>query len=85
MNFVFRRHEDNRRHGERIRAWVREAFGLGEDSAITVMEIRCADPDCPPHATVIGLLDVPGQAKQYQIYKPMAEVLREEVFGLSPP
>jgi len=39
MNFVFRRHEDNRRHGERIRAWVREAFGLGEDSAITVMEI----------------------------------------------
>jgi len=34
---------------------------------------------------VIGLLDVPGQAKQYKIYKPMAEVLREEVFGLSPP
>src|SRR4051812_13687176 len=83
MNFVFRnRGPDNRRHAEQIRGWMREAFGLGEDSTITVHELRCPDPDCPPHETIIAILDTPGDPRRFRFVKPMAEIGREEVVRL---
>jgi len=32
---------------------VREALSLGEDDAVTISEITCADPDCPVLETII--------------------------------
>lgn len=82
MNFNFRNRVDNRPHAERIRGWVREAFGLGEESTISVMEMRCPDPDCPPHETIIAILDTPGAARRFRFAKPMAEIVRDEVVRL---
>jgi len=83
MNFNFRRRVDNRPFAERIRGWVREALGLDESSTISVMEMRCPDPDCPPHETVIAVLDDPGNPRRYRIFKPMQEVVRDDVTALA--
>jgi hypothetical protein len=82
MNFSFRNRVDNRPFAERIRGWVREALGLGEEPTISVMELRCPDPDCPPHETVITVFDAPGEARRFRFTKPMAEISRDEVMRL---
>jgi len=82
MNFNFRNRVDNRPFAERIRGWVREALGLGEGSTISVLEMRCPDPDCPPHETIIAILDTPGAPRRYRFAKPMAEIGRDEVIRL---
>jgi hypothetical protein len=83
MNFTWGKHEANRKAAVQIRAWVRETFGLSEDSTISVLEMRCPDPDCPPHETVIAILDDPGDPRRYRIFKPMQEVVRDDVTALS--
>lgn len=32
---------------------VRAALGLGDDDAVTISQITCADPDCPVSETII--------------------------------
>ena len=68
-----------------IKGWVAQAFGLPEDAAVTVMELRCAEPGCPPLETVIALLGRPGQPRQYKLPKGLAEVTFDDVARLNPP
>ncbi len=64
---------------DRIKAWTRAALGLGEDAAVSVNEIICADPACPGSETVI-LVMVPGQrTKAYKMQAAMAEATEEVV------
>lgn len=64
----------------RIKGWTRAALGLGEDAAISVNEIICADPACPGSETVI-LVMIPGQrTKAYKVQSGMADV-SEEIVG----
>lgn len=63
----------------RLKEWTRELLGLGEDSALTVSELSCADPGCPDLETVIGISVEPGQWRRLRIRKPAAEVTRSDL------
>lgn len=67
----------------RVRGWVYELFGLPDDTAITVMELACADSDCPDVETVIGVLGEPGKARKHKVLKGLAAVTREDVMSLA--
>lgn len=69
------------RRSAEIKGWVIQAFGLSEEVAVTVMELRCSEPGCPPVETNVVILD--GQAQQYRLHKPMSEVLYEDVERLA--
>lgn len=56
----FRRDAPDRESADRVKGWVRNALGLGEDDAVTVSEIACTDPACPGIETVI-LVMKPGE------------------------
>lgn len=63
------------RSGE-INAWVSRAFEVDEE--VTVMELRCHEPGCPPVETGITVLDGVGSPRQCKLHKPMAEVTFED-------
>jgi hypothetical protein len=67
----------------RIKGWVRELFGLGEDDVVTVMELKCLEDDCPDVETVIGVLGEPGKARKHKLLKPAAEVSRLDIADLA--
>jgi len=69
--------------GLRVKSWVRELFGLPEDTTVAVSELRCSDPDCPDVETVIAVLGEPGVARRHKIFKPIGEILREDVADLA--
>jgi hypothetical protein len=61
----------------RLKVWAREAFGLPDDAAVLVTELRCAEDDCPDVETVIAVLGEPGMARRHKLLKPVGEVTRD--------
>ncbi|MEV0089482.1 hypothetical protein [Saccharopolyspora sp. NPDC050642] len=64
------------RAGE-IAELVRAALGLPADAAVTVQELACAEPGCPPIETKIAVLDEP--PRRWTIHARVSEVDDEAV------
>ncbi len=73
-----RNRPERRQALDRVRAWTRERFDLGEDSAILVAEITCSVPGCPPLETVIAFW-ADGQRHHTKVFKPVAEVVEDDL------
>lgn len=65
----------------RIKEWMTLEFGLEEGTPMSVAELRCSEPGCPPVETNVVILD--GQAQQYRLHKPMVEVRYEDIEHLA--
>lgn len=63
-----------------IKAWVRESFSLEYDVVISVSEISCALPDCPPKETVILIMSG-DKTRQISIHRAMAEIDKDQVLA----
>jgi len=62
---------------DRVRAWTRARFALGDDVAILVSELACTLPGCPPRETVVAFWTAQGgqdRRHHFKIFKPVAEV-----------
>lgn len=65
-----------------IKGWAARAFGLDEGTTVTVAELRCTEPGCPPVETVIGILGG-GEARRFKLHKPISGVTFEDVEWLA--
>jgi nitrate reductase delta subunit len=66
---------------ERVRTWTREHFKLGEEETIMVSELPCSDPGCPPVETNVVFWRQGGR-HQFKVYKPLADVIPDDLLGL---
>jgi nitrate reductase delta subunit len=75
MRSLKKRQEDPARHLSiaNIREWARQRFSLGDDDTITVTEIECAAPGCPPLETIIVFWVGPLR-HHVKIFKPVTAV-----------
>lgn len=62
----------------RVRALVRERFGLSEENAVLVSELACALPGCPPLETVIAFW-CEERRHHLKIFKPVVEVVPDDL------
>jgi len=63
---------------EQVTQWTRERFKLPKDAVISVSEIACPLPGCPPLETVV-LFWIAGRRYQFKLFKPLAEVVCEDL------
>jgi hypothetical protein len=63
---------------DRLKGWAREMLGLGEDVTVTVMQLNCAEDDCPDVETVVGVLEQ-GNQRKFKVLKRMSEVTRDDL------
>ena len=66
---------------ERVRTWTRAHFNLGNEETIMVSELPCSDPGCPPVETNVVFWTQAGR-HQFKVYKPLAEVVPDDLLGL---
>jgi hypothetical protein len=72
---VARRNDKQREHGRRVRDMARAHFRLVENETLSVAEVECSLPGCPPIETVIVFWTREGaQRHHYKVFKPLAEV-----------
>ncbi len=63
----------------RIRDWTRDALALDEAVLISVNELACPEPGCPPRETVILAMPEGTTPIRARIHKAMAEVTADDV------
>ena len=61
-----------------VKGWTREMLNLGDDVAVTVIQLNCAEDDCPDVETVVAVLE-PGSQRKFKVLKPLAELTRDDL------
>ena len=62
-----------------LKAAVRDVLGLGDEHAIVIQELTCAEPGCPPVETVIGVLAAGAPARRWTLHQPLSGLTAEAV------
>jgi len=63
---------------QRVRDWTCARFELGADDVVTVAEVNCTLPGCPPLETVIAFW-TGGRRHHTKVFKPVAEVIEDDL------
>ncbi len=68
------------RHVKRLMA---ATFGLSDDTMLSVAELTCHEPGCPPVETVITMRNTDGEATDWRIAKAVCEIEERDIHGLN--
>jgi hypothetical protein len=63
----------------RIKAWTRARFALDEDVAVSVAEIACGLPGCPPLETIVTFWTAPARRHAFKVFKRTADVVEDDL------
>lgn len=62
---------------KQVKSWITEIFNLDEQVTISLNQLTCHEPDCPPIETAIVVMEQP--PKQYKIHKSIAEIQQSDI------
>jgi hypothetical protein len=65
---------------QQIKTWVYELLKLDPDIGISVSQLQCKEPDCPPIETVITILSQPAQ--KYKLHKALDDIELDDLIRL---
>jgi hypothetical protein len=63
---------------DRVTDWTRERFKLPKEAVISVSEIACPLPGCPPLETVVAFW-IAEQRYQFKLFKPVGEMVVDDL------
>ncbi|MDF5721417.1 MAG: hypothetical protein PUP91_13250 [Rhizonema sp. PD37] len=74
MNFSFSQKTPkvNTEQTKQVKEWIYQALKIDESIPISLSQLQCTEPGCPPIETVIAVMRNPIQ--QYKVHKPIAEI-----------
>ncbi|MDJ0678065.1 MAG: hypothetical protein QNJ36_22225 [Calothrix sp. MO_167.B42] len=74
MNFQFGQQcqPTNSQQTQQIKQWVYQALEINPEIPISLSQLQCTEPGCPPVETVINVMTTPTQ--QYKIHKSLTEI-----------
>jgi nitrate reductase delta subunit len=64
---------------ERLRGWTRDRFRLPEEAVVSVMQVECSQPGCPPLETVVAFWSAPGVRHQFKLFKTVTEAAEDDL------
>lgn len=67
----------------RIKGWTRAILAIDETTAVSVNELACHLPGCPPRETVILVISGPNDTRQMSIHKAMTDVTHDDVHAVA--
>lgn len=79
MKNMFAPRERSSGRAAEVKAWVGHHLKLGESDLVSVAELTCHEPDCPPVETVVTVHRDGGERVSWRIHKPMSEVCQPDV------
>jgi len=62
-----------------IKDWAYDCLPISEQATISVMELECHEPECPPLETVVAAMEQGKETRQWKFHKPIPEVTREDL------
>ena len=65
---------------EQLKAWVYAAFTIPADIPVSISQLACHEPCCPPIETVIAIMTQPPQ--QYKLHQAVHEIGKQDIDAL---
>ena len=65
---------------KQIKNWTYQVLNLDSEIPISISQLQCHEPDCPPIETVIAIMTSPPQ--QYKIHKSISEITKIDINNL---
>ena len=62
---------------KQIKNWTYQILTIDSEIPISINQLQCHEPDCPPVETVIAIMSSPPQ--QYKIHKPISEIIETDI------
>ena len=62
-----------------VKTWVIEGLGLNDSDLVTVAQLACHEPDCPPIETLISVHDSDGIRRHWRIHKAISDITKTDV------
>ena len=66
-----------------IKDWVYECLPISAAATVTVMELECREPGCPPLETVVAAMEQEKQTRQWKLHKAMPDITLADVVELA--
>jgi len=79
MKNMFAPREKSPGRASEIKTWVSQRLDLGENDLVSVAELTCHEPDCPPVETVVTVHRDGGERVSWKIHKPISEVYQLDI------
>ena len=62
---------------KQIKSWVYQTLQINRETPISINQLRCHEPNCPPTETVIAIMTTP--PKQYKIHKSLSKITKADI------
>ena len=63
----------------KVKMLIQKQFDLPKDTLISLSELNCHEPSCPPKETVITTRAINGESCIWRIAKPISEIKIEDI------
>jgi len=60
-----------------LKSWIDELLKLNQEITVSISQLQCKEPGCPPIETVITVLSQPVQ--QFKVHKAIAEIEQSDL------
>ena len=78
MNLFAQSHQkSDRQQLQQIKNWVYQILNISSKIPVSISQLQCHEPGCPPVETVIAVMTSPPQ--QYKIHKPISEITKMDI------
>ena len=62
---------------KQLKSWVYQTLTLDESIPVSISQLTCTEPGCPPLETVIAVMTQPPQT--YKIHRPATEIAESDL------
>ncbi len=66
-----------------IKEWAYACLPVSSEATLSVMELECHEPGCPPLETVIAAMEEGKGTRQWKLHKPIPDVTRADLDELA--
>ena len=79
---MFNKKKANPKNIRYLKEAISKELKLPETTILSIAELSCHEPDCPPIETVVTIHHVDGNTKNFKIHKPMNKIQPNDLIKL---
>ena len=80
---MFNKKKPNVENIRNLKIIISEKYNIPENSTLSIAELACHEPNCPPIETIITERAMDGKVRNWRIGKPINEVLESDIVNLT--
>ena len=79
---MFNKKKPNLESIQNLKNYFIKKYEIPESTILSIAELNCHEPDCPPTETVVTARSIDGSTQNWKMHKPIDEISENDVNDL---